>query len=86
VKGLLLGVYFVAEGPVRRNTFERSTKKKSRSYHPGSFCIVTHLKTKGGTDLKMKKTNWPMIIYVMIVTDCKGHECKSTQVAPYAYK
>jgi hypothetical protein len=26
-KGLLLGVCFVAEGPVRRNTFERSAQK-----------------------------------------------------------
>jgi hypothetical protein len=50
----LLGVCFIAEGVVRRNTFERSTQKQSRSYHPGSFDIVTHLKTKGGTDLKMK--------------------------------
>jgi hypothetical protein len=51
---ILLGVCFVAEGPVRRNTFGRSTQKQSRSYHPGSFGIVTRLKTKGGTDLKMK--------------------------------
>jgi hypothetical protein len=27
VKGLLLGVFFVAEGPVRRNTFGRSAQK-----------------------------------------------------------
>jgi hypothetical protein len=47
---LLLGACFVAEGPVRRNTFERSTQKQSRSYHPGSFGIVTRLKTKGGTN------------------------------------
>jgi hypothetical protein len=26
-KGILLGVCFVAEGPVRRNTFERSVQK-----------------------------------------------------------
>jgi hypothetical protein len=50
----LLGVCFIAEGLVRRNTFERSTQKQSRSYHLGSFDIVTRLKTKGGTDLKMK--------------------------------
>jgi hypothetical protein len=51
----LLGVCFVAEGPVRRNTFGRSTQKQSRSYHPGGFDIVTHLETKGDTDLKMKR-------------------------------
>jgi hypothetical protein len=54
-----LGVCFVAEGPVRRNTFGRSTQKQSRSYHPGSFGIVTRLETKGGTDLKMKRSISP---------------------------
>jgi hypothetical protein len=54
-KELLLGVCFVAEGPVRRNTFGRSTQKQPRSYHPGSFGIVTRLETKGCTDLKMKR-------------------------------
>jgi hypothetical protein len=52
---LVLGVCFVVEGPVRRNTFGRSTQKQSRSYHPGSFGIVTRLETEGCTDLKMKR-------------------------------
>jgi hypothetical protein len=30
----VLGVCFVAEDPVRRNTFGRSSKKQCRSYHP----------------------------------------------------
>jgi hypothetical protein len=34
VKGLLLGVCFIAEDPVRRNTFGRSSQKQCRSYHP----------------------------------------------------
>jgi hypothetical protein len=55
----VVGVCFVTEGPVRKNTFGRSTQKKSRSYHPGSFDIVTHLETKGGTDLKMKRPIGP---------------------------
>ena len=84
-KGLLLRVCFVAEGPVRRNTFGRSTQKQRRSYHLGSFDIMTRLETKGCTDLKMK-TDRPMIICIMIVTSYKGHECKSTQAAPCAYK
>jgi hypothetical protein len=58
-KGLLLGVSFVAEGPVRRNTFGRSTQKQRQSYHQGSFGIVTHLETKGCTDLKMKRPIGP---------------------------
>jgi hypothetical protein len=33
-KGLLLGVCFVAEDPVRRNTFDRSSQKQCWSYHP----------------------------------------------------
>jgi hypothetical protein len=51
----MLGVCFITEGPVRRNTFGRSTQKQRRSYHPGSFGIVTRLETKGCTDLKMKR-------------------------------
>jgi hypothetical protein len=58
-KGLLLGVCFVAEGPVRRNTFGRSTQKQRRSYYPGSFGILTRLEAKGGTDLKMKRPIGP---------------------------
>jgi hypothetical protein len=33
---ILLGVCFIAEGLVRRNTFERSTQKQHRSYHTGA--------------------------------------------------
>ena len=36
--------------------------------------------------LKDEKTDRPMIICVMIVTNYKGHECKSTQATPCAYK
>jgi hypothetical protein len=81
VKGLLLGVCFVAQGPVRRNTSGRSKQKRCRSYQSGSFVAYLQMHR-----LKDEKTNWPMIICVMIVTDCKGYKCKSTQVAPYAYK
>jgi hypothetical protein len=41
---------------------------------------------EGWHRLKDEKTNWPMTIYVVIETGCKGHECKSTQAAPCAYK
>jgi hypothetical protein len=60
-KGLLLGACFVAEGPLSRNSFERSAYKQTqregirRSYDPGSFGIVTCLETKGCTDLKRKR-------------------------------
>jgi hypothetical protein len=61
MKGLLLGVCFVAEGPLSRNTFGRSAHKQiqregtRRSYDPGSFDIATCLETKGCTDLKRKR-------------------------------
>jgi hypothetical protein len=45
-KGLLLGVCFVAEGPVRRNTFGRSARKQRRSYLPGNFGITTCLRRR----------------------------------------
>jgi hypothetical protein len=56
---MFIGVCFVAEGPVRRNTFGRSTQKQRRSYHPGSFGIATRLETKGCTNLKMKRSIGP---------------------------
>jgi hypothetical protein len=40
-KGPLLRVFFVAEDPVRRNTFGRSSQKQCRSCNPWSFDIVT---------------------------------------------
>jgi hypothetical protein len=55
----LLGACFVAEGLVRRNTFERSTQRQRRSYHPRSFGIVTRLQTKSCIDLKMKRPIGP---------------------------
>jgi hypothetical protein len=56
-----VGACFVAEGPLSRNTFERSTYKQTqregtrRSYDPRSFDIVTCRETKGSTDLKRKR-------------------------------
>jgi hypothetical protein len=55
----LLGVCFIAEGPVKTNTIGRSTQKQSRSYHLESFGIVTRLEAKRGTDLKMKRPIGP---------------------------
>jgi hypothetical protein len=56
-----VGACFVAEGPLRRSTFERSAYNQRqhegtrRSYDPGSFGIATCLETKGYTDLKRKR-------------------------------
>jgi hypothetical protein len=36
--------------------------------------------------LKDEETDRPMIVCAMIVTSYKGHECKSTQAALYAFK
>jgi hypothetical protein len=75
----LLGVCFVAEGPIRRNTFGRLTQ--SRSYQSEGFRV--HFQRRR---LKDEMTNRPMIICIMIVDLCKGHECNSPQAASCAYK
>jgi hypothetical protein len=59
ISKILVGVCFIAEGPAERNTFRRSTQKQCRSYHLGSFSIVTHFEMKGSTDLKMKRLIGP---------------------------
>jgi hypothetical protein len=79
VKGLLLEVCFVAEGPIRRNTFGRSTQ--SRSYQSESFIVYFQMHR-----LKDEMTNRPMITCIMIVIICKGHECNFSQVVSCAYK
>jgi hypothetical protein len=81
VKGLLLGVCFVAEGLVRRSTFVRPEQEQCRSYQSRSFVVYFKMHR-----LKDEMTNRPMITCVMIVIICRGHECKFTQAAPYAYK
>jgi hypothetical protein len=81
MKGLLLGVCFVAEGPIRRNTFERSTQKQSRSYQSESFGAYFQMHR-----LKDEMTNRPMITCIMIVIICKGHECNFSQAVSCAYK
>jgi hypothetical protein len=75
----LLGVCFVAEGLIRRNTFGRLTR--SRSYQLKGFGVYFQMHR-----LKDEMTNWPMIICIMIVNLCKGHECNSPQAASCAYK
>jgi hypothetical protein len=68
VKGLMLGVCFVAEGPIRRNTFRRLTQ--SRSYQSESFGVHFQMHR-----LKDEMTNRPMITCITIANLCKGHEC-----------
>jgi hypothetical protein len=75
----LLGVCFVAEGPIRRNTFGILTQ--SRSYQSESFGV--HFQRHR---LKDEMTNRPMIVCIIIVDLCKGHECNSPQATSCAYK
>jgi hypothetical protein len=79
VKGLLLGVCFIAEGPIRRNTFGRLTQR--RSYQSESFEV--HFQTHR---LKVEMTNRPVIACIIIVNICKGHEYNFSQVASCDYK
>jgi hypothetical protein len=59
--GQVLGAFFLAKGPLSKNTFGRVICKQtqhegiSRSYNLGSFGMTTHLETKGSTDLKSKR-------------------------------
>jgi hypothetical protein len=76
-----LGVCFVAEGPVRRNTFGRLKQERCRNYQSGSFIVYFQMH-----QLKDEMTNRPMITCVMIVINCRGHKCKFTQAASCAYK
>jgi hypothetical protein len=79
MKGLLLGVCFVAEGPIRTNTFGRLTQ--SRSYQSESFGVYFQMHR-----LKDKMTNRTMIACIMVIIICKGHECNFTQAASCSYK
>jgi hypothetical protein len=60
-------------------------KVQGRSYDPGSFGIVTCLKTKSCTDLE-EKTDRSMIVCVMFVVTCRGHECNFDRATSRAYK
>jgi hypothetical protein len=75
----LLGVYFVAEGPIRRNTFGRLTQ--SRSYQSKGFKVYLQMHR-----LKDEMTNRPMTTCIMIVNLCKGYECNFSQAVSCAYK
>jgi hypothetical protein len=79
MKGLLLGAYFVAEGPIRRNTFGRLAQ--SRSYQSKGFGVHFQMHR-----LKDEMTNRPVITCIMIVNLYKGHECNFSQDASCAYK
>jgi hypothetical protein len=81
VKGLLLGVCFVAEGPIIINTFGRLEQEQCRSYQSGSFVAYFQMHR-----LKDGMTNRPMITCIMIVIICRGHECNFSQAASCAYK
>jgi hypothetical protein len=67
---MVLGDCFVVEGPIRINTFGRSTQKQSRRYQSGSFVAYFQMHR-----LKDEMTNRPMITCIMIVIIYKGYEC-----------
>jgi hypothetical protein len=75
----VLGACFVAEGPIRRNTFGRLAQ--SRSYQSKGFEVHFHMHR-----LIDEMANWPVITCIMIINLCKGHECNFSQAASCAYK
>jgi hypothetical protein len=58
---IVLGAFFFVEGPLSKNTFDRTICKQTqhegicRSYNPESFGMTTRLEMKGSTDLKRKR-------------------------------
>jgi hypothetical protein len=82
----LLGVCFVAEDPVRRNTFGRSSQKAVPKLSSIKLRHSNMSQDEGVNRLEDEMTNRPVIACIMIVSICKGHECNFSQVAPYAYK
>jgi hypothetical protein len=79
MKELLLGACFVAEGPIKRNTFGRLTQ--SRNHQSESFGVHFQMNR-----LKDEMTNRPVITCIIIVNLCKGHECNFSQATSCAYK
>jgi hypothetical protein len=75
-KGLLLGVCFVAEDPVKAVPKLSSIKLR----HSGMS------QDEGVNRLKDEMINRPVIACIMIVSICKGHECNFSQAASCAYK
>jgi hypothetical protein len=43
-------------------------------------------KTKYDADQKGKNTTYSLMICVMIISKCQGHECNFTRAASHAYK
>jgi hypothetical protein len=85
-KGLLLGVCFVVEDPVRRSTFGRSSQKVVLKL---SFIKFRHShvsRDEGVNRLRYEMTNRPVIACIVIVSICEGHECNFLQAVPCAYK
>jgi hypothetical protein len=85
-KGLLLGVCFVAEDPVRRSTFGRSSQKAVPKLSFIKFRLSHVSQVEGVNRLRDEMTNRPVIACIVIVSSCKGHECNFLQAVFYAYK
>jgi hypothetical protein len=85
-KGLLLGACFVAEDPVRRNTFGSSSQKAVPKLSSIKLRHSGMSQDEGVNQLKDEMTNRPVITFIMIVSICKGNECNFSQAASYAYK
>jgi hypothetical protein len=73
--GLLLGACFVAEDPVRRNTFGSSSQKAVPKLSSIKLRHSGMSQDEGVNQLKDEMTNRPVITFIMIVSICKGHEC-----------
>jgi hypothetical protein len=86
VKGLLLGVCFVAEDPKEREHLRQILSGAAPKLLPIELRHSDRSQDEGANRLKDGLTSRPMMFCVIIVVDCKGHKCNFTQAAPCAYK
>jgi hypothetical protein len=86
MKGLLLGVCFVAEDPVRRKHLRQILSKAVPKLSSIKLRHGGMSQDEGVNRLNDEMTNRPMIACIMIVSICKGNECNFSQAASCAYK
>ena len=86
VKGLLLGVCFVAEDPKEREHLRRILSEAAPKLSPIKLRHSDRPQDEGVNRLKDEMTQRPTMFCVIIVVDCKGHKCNFIQAVSCAYK
>jgi hypothetical protein len=77
----VLGACFIAEGPLSKNTAQRNKPKLL----PKELRHSDMLQDEGLHRLKEEKTNQYIIVCVVFIDICRGHECNFDLAASRAY-